>query len=352
MVDAKTTLRAPKGPGEMPRQEGVPMQRILDADFSALEQIPEFKEKITPVWKEGIIEKCKSHISRLKGAVSEEFLPNVKKPDAETLARAVRNADEGALFCCMAGTFRKDPGVSFAYYAPSISLAIESGVFNCKTSAMPFAAALELMGKEVKVIILPSHMMLAGDTYAFDPTQSLDLVTFPLQNIDSICPKRMRQEFDVSVLLSAEYNTCGRMLADRGMYVQAIREYDKALAANPEYITPLVNKGVVFNALDNPVSARECLEKALRITQRINLDHFGAWATMGVTLNALGEHEAAIYYLDEALNIDPYSVYALKVKGMALNMLGKTEDANECFEKASEISQSYKPADQLNMMRR
>ena len=47
---------------------------------------------------------------------------------------------------------------------------------------------------------------------------------------------------------------------------------------------------------------------------------------MGVALNLLGKHEEAIIWYDKALEVDPESVYALYNKGAALSDWGRMKE--------------------------
>ena len=57
----------------------------------------------------------------------------------------------------------------------------------------------------------------------------------------------------------------------------------------------------------------------------------------GVALNDLGRYEEALTWYDKALAIDPKHVYALYNKGAALFNLGKTDDAFMWIDKALSI---------------
>ena len=56
----------------------------------------------------------------------------------------------------------------------------------------------------------------------------------------------------------------------------------------------------------------------------------------GLALDNLGKYEEAIEWYDKTLKIDPNNVFALYNKGFALNNLGKYQEAIEWYDKATE----------------
>jgi tetratricopeptide (TPR) repeat protein len=59
-----------------------------------------------------------------------------------------------------------------------------------------------------------------------------------------------------------------------------------------------------------------------------------------VALDKLGKHEDAIKYFDKAIEIYPRNQYALCRKGVALDKLGKDEEARESYEKSKMTAKS------------
>ena len=63
---------------------------------------------------------------------------------------------------------------------------------------------------------------------------------------------------------------------------------------------------------------------------------FYALNNKGLALNNLGKYQEAIKWNDKALVVDPKYVYALGNKGSALDSLGKYQEAIEWYDKALE----------------
>ena len=61
----------------------------------------------------------------------------------------------------------------------------------------------------------------------------------------------------------------------------------------------------------------------------------------GVALNYLGKYNEAIVCYDKVVKIDPNNANAWGNKGVALDKLGKYEEAVECYDKALEIDPKY-----------
>jgi tetratricopeptide (TPR) repeat protein len=60
--------------------------------------------------------------------------------------------------------------------------------------------------------------------------------------------------------------------------------------------------------------------------------------TKGLALNNLGKYNEAIEYYDKALQIDPKHAYPWNNKGNALNSLGKYEEAIKYIDKSLELN--------------
>lgn len=310
MAGTKSALNT-RGFGEMLRQDtqqGVQIPRIFEAERDVIElplrrldeTTPEWWEGLTPERWAGIREKHESYVSCLISAVSDRFTGEV------------RNIDEAALFRCMSETLHDTLGASFTSDEQFFSQAIDTRTFNCKSAYVLSASALSLMGKDMRLFIVPDHVILAGDTFAFETTHPPDLAAFPLQELDSRYP--MRQAFDAGAMLSVIFNSCACMLEQRTMFPEALSECDKALDNNPRFAYALYNKGRVFNDQNEPKEALKCFRKALSVYP----EYVNALVGIGETLFNQGRSEVAIPYLAQALRIDPDSVAAQTLWSLAL----------------------------------
>ena len=65
--------------------------------------------------------------------------------------------------------------------------------------------------------------------------------------------------------------------------------------------------------------------------------HVAAFTMLGDCHDCLGQHELAIADYTQALGIDPYHADAWFNKGMSLKTLGRNEEAVQCIEKSIEL---------------
>ncbi|MEI2617901.1 MAG: tetratricopeptide repeat protein [Thermomicrobiales bacterium] len=141
--------------------------------------------------------------------------------------------------------------------------------------------------------------------------------------------------YDAALALRAEYpealNNKGVALDNLGRYEEAITAYDAALALRAEYPEALNNKGAALDNLGRHEEAITAYDAALALrTDPEALNNKGA------ALGNLGRHEGAITAYDAALALrtDPEALYN---KGVALGNLGRYEEAIIYFDKVLEL---------------
>lgn len=130
------------------------------------------------------------------------------------------------------------------------------------------------------------------------------------------------------------YFNLGNDYYDKGLYDQAISEYNKALEINPMFGYAWNNEGVALYKLGRLEEAIACYDKALEIDVRFAQP----WHNKGLALYTLGKSEEAILCYDNALEINPGYIEAWYYKGLVLGNIGKSQDAAACFEKVLEIN--------------
>ena len=115
----------------------------------------------------------------------------------------------------------------------------------------------------------------------------------------------------------------GLTLQDSGHYEEAVQWYDKILSRDPNNVYALNNKGSALYKLGNFSEAIEYLDKALAIDP----NNVHAVTVKGAILNELGKSQESIRYFDKALAIDPNNVEALNSKAFYLAISNKNEEA-------------------------
>ena len=64
---------------------------------------------------------------------------------------------------------------------------------------------------------------------------------------------------------------------------------------------------------------------------------FNAWYNKGLALNKLGRYDEAIKAYDEAIRLDPNYAYPWYNRGRTLKLLGRTTEADAAFAKTREL---------------
>jgi len=125
-----------------------------------------------------------------------------------------------------------------------------------------------------------------------------------------------------------------------GKYAEAVKEYDEALAIDPNFKEAHYNKGLALYNLKRYEEAIEEYDKALAIDPNFKQAH----NNKGLALYNLKRHEEAIKEFDKALAIDPNYKQAHNNKGLALHNLKRYEEAIEEYDKALAIDPYYTDA--------
>lgn len=70
---------------------------------------------------------------------------------------------------------------------------------------------------------------------------------------------------------------------------------------------------------------------------QIDPNNVATWIQEGLALNGLGKYNEAIQWFDKVLQIDPNLANAWYNKGFVLKKLGKRNEAKQCFDKAKQL---------------
>ena len=61
------------------------------------------------------------------------------------------------------------------------------------------------------------------------------------------------------------------------------------------------------------------------------------WNNKGLALNSLGKYDEAIKCYDKAIEIDPDDADTWNNKGLALNSLGNDDEAKKCYDRSKKL---------------
>ena len=99
----------------------------------------------------------------------------------------------------------------------------------------------------------------------------------------------------------------------------------------------MLEKGIEFQQAGEFRNAKSYFDRA--ILKNLDSDKIGVESLIlkGDALNGLGQYEDALIFFDNALEVEPKNIVALKKKAFTLAQLGEIEDAKYYFELSQQI---------------
>ena len=170
-----------------------------------------------------------------------------------------------------------------------------------------------------------------------------DFAQYLFQAIDAGTSTHKNQESPVQPNYRPEYsvaNKLGLALINQGQLDEAIRNFELALAARPDYAEAHNNIGIALAKQGKLDDAIRHFNSALR-TQP---DYAQAHANLGLALTRQGKFDEAIRHFDSALRAWPNFAEAHNHLGIALAAQGKLDEAIRHFRRALEINPGYTQA--------
>jgi predicted O-linked N-acetylglucosamine transferase (SPINDLY family) len=110
---------------------------------------------------------------------------------------------------------------------------------------------------------------------------------------------------------------------------EALAAFERALVLSPDSAEALNNRGTALRDLRRPSEALESYEQALRLRPRFA----EVWCNAANLSMDAGKYEQALGRCDRALSIQPDSLDALNLRGTALRVLKRYEEAAATYEK-------------------
>ena len=152
------------------------------------------------------------------------------------------------------------------------------------------------------------------------------------------------QYFSKAVTLDPEladaWAAMGDTLLENDKYNGADESYSRALQIDPDNEKAWLGKGKTMRALGRWGAAIQCLDKYNSLVPRDK----DAWLLKGDTLFEKEKYRRAIDSYNKFMELYQADSYALGRKGIALNMLGMTDEALECLEESVRLDPSNKEA--------
>jgi tetratricopeptide (TPR) repeat protein len=139
----------------------------------------------------------------------------------------------------------------------------------------------------------------------------------------------------------------GALSYAQGEYEQAIEDYDRAIALDPEFAGAYHNRGVAYRLMDNRDAAIADFERVLELSddpywrEQAEQHLVENYSRRGNAYADQGEYEQAIEDYDRAIEIDPEYVGAYHDRGIAYFENGEYARAIEDYDRAIEIDPDF-----------
>jgi tetratricopeptide (TPR) repeat protein len=131
-----------------------------------------------------------------------------------------------------------------------------------------------------------------------------------------------------------EYSLRGSIKSRKGLFDEAIRDFDKAIQANPKFYPAYIGRGIAYLGQNHPELAISDFDKAITLNPRFA----GAYSNRGAAYAAKGMLEKGISDCDVALKIDPRSAQSYFIRGRIHAQMTSYDKAISDFNKAIEIN--------------
>ncbi len=121
----------------------------------------------------------------------------------------------------------------------------------------------------------------------------------------------------------------------------SIAEADRAVSITPDYAEAFDDLGLAYEALQDFRKAGENYSKALELDRKLGIKDEWPLIDYGSMLLREESAEAALPYLQGALDVNPLSPKANYQTGRAMRLLKRYKEAQKYFEKTIEVDPSY-----------
>ncbi len=122
----------------------------------------------------------------------------------------------------------------------------------------------------------------------------------------------------------------GNVYQELGQYDKAFKNFNKALAANPQYYTAWVNQGILYRLTKKLDDAQRCYNEALKIAPN---DPY-LLTSLGALSVTKKEYADAIALFKKSIHLDPSITVSYGNLAYAYAELGDAKNANTYFDMA------------------
>lgn len=146
----------------------------------------------------------------------------------------------------------------------------------------------------------------------------------------------MQQDEERRQMRAAAYFTSGKSAYDTEDYPQAIEQFSKAAAVDPQDPQIYYHRGLAHVAQDDFQEALADFTQALKLNPRNAMAHY----QRGLAHRLLGQHDQAIEEYSRALKLDPRLALAYRNRSRAYAAKGDNEKAKADYERALKLDPS------------
>lgn len=216
-----------------------------------------------------------------------------------------------------------DPGYARAY----------AGVGDCCSFLYMWCEATE---DNLREAISASRHAVELDSQSAEAHASLGLAESLGKHYEAA-----RQEFETALRLDSQlfeaYYFYGRSCYEQGQYEKAAALFEKAGQVNPDDYQARSLRGLCFRALGRAEEAGEAFQECVKAIERhlpLHPDDERALCLGSGALCGLGDTDRALEWADRAVSMEPEEAVVLYNVSCTYALLGETEKALDCLEKA------------------
>lgn len=136
--------------------------------------------------------------------------------------------------------------------------------------------------------------------------------------------------------LAARMFRRGNVYSNLERYEEAIEEYRKAVAADPNFIEAIRNLANIYYFLERNDEARPLLARYVELQTEVTAGLIAAVSTLGELERTAGDFAAALPYDLRAIELDPGNDSQVHVMANAYNNAGDADKAIEVYRAAVE----------------
>ena len=162
----------------------------------------------------------------------------------------------------------------------------------------------------------------------FLPMNNLGIVSFKQGHHDKAI-SAFNQVLNADPFNAEAYNNIGVVLADQGRTKEAIKNYRRAIEADSRYTKAVINLERALESTGNFSDALLELEKLVKLSP----DSTDARERLAGLYLKMERYPEALEQAEAALEWDPDSIQALRIKGAVLRVMGNDQEAQTCFER-------------------